>query len=88
MVKDSVPLLCGKVGTVEPDSELICYRLRISQILFGRAVFGAIVFLPVFHEQALDSIARVDQQHRGHRGIDASGHADDNGLIELEWRAH
>lgn len=59
------------------DAELIAHGLRIGEIRSGSAVFLAIVFLPVLHEQALHLIALLLQQVGGNGGIDTAGHADD-----------
>ncbi len=75
--KNVVPVFCGKVNGVQFDAELIAHGLRIGEIRSGSAVFLAIVFLPVLHEQALHLIALLLQQVGGNGGIDTAGHADD-----------
>ena len=55
--KNVVPVFCGKVNGVQFNAELIAHGLRIGEIRCGSAVFLAIIFLPVLHEQALHLIA-------------------------------
>ena len=55
--KNVVPVFCGKVNGVQFNAELVAYGLRIGEIRSGSAVFLAIIFLPVLHEQALHLIA-------------------------------
>ena len=55
--KNVVPVFCGKVNGVQFNTELIAYGLRVGEIRSGGAVFLAIIFLPVLHEQALHLIA-------------------------------
>ena len=55
--KNVVPVFCGKVNGVQFNAELIAYGLRVGEIRCGGAVFLAIIFLPVLHEQALHLIA-------------------------------
>lgn len=73
------------------DAELIAHGLRIGEIRSGSAVFLAIVFLPVLHEQALNLIALLLQQVGGNGGIDTAGHADDHFfwlLSDMEYSRH
>lgn len=60
------------------NAQLIADRLRIGKVGGGGAVFLAVVFLPVLHEQAFHLIPLLQQQVRGDRGVDAAGHADDH----------
>ena len=81
--KNVVPVFCGKVNSVQFDAELIAHGLRIGEIRSGSAVFLAIVFLPVLHEQALHLIALLLQQVGGNGGIDTAGHADDHFFLAV-----
>ncbi len=55
--KHVVPVFCGKVHGVQFNAELVADGLRVGQIRRGGAVFLAIIFFPVLHEQALHLIA-------------------------------
>ena len=55
--KHVIPVFGGKVHRVQLNAELIAHRLRIGKVSGSRAVFLAVVFLPVLHEQALHLIA-------------------------------
>jgi hypothetical protein len=86
-----VPVFCSKVNGVQFDTEFIAYGLRIGEIGCGSAVFLAIVFLPVLHEQAFYLIALLLQQVGGNGGIDTAGHADDYFfwlLSDMEYSRH
>ena len=80
MLKDIVPVLGCEVSGMEGDFQAVSDGLGVRKILLGGAVLGAIVFFPVFHEQALNAVALLNQQFCGDRGIHAAGHADDHGL--------
>ena len=56
MIKNIVPVLGREVRAVQMNAQLVGNGLRISQVLFSGAVFSAVVFLPVLHEQAFDTI--------------------------------
>jgi hypothetical protein len=58
----------------------IAHRLGVGEIGPGGAVLGAVVLVPVLHEQALDRVALLAQQQRGNRRIDAARDADDDAL--------
>ena len=77
-LKDVIPIFGGKVNGVQFNAQLIADRLRIGKVGGGGAVFLAVVFLPVLHEQAFHLIPLLQQQVRGDRGVDAAGHADDH----------
>src|SRR5690554_1414771 len=81
VLEDVVPVLGGEVGGVQPDAELLADGLGVRQVFLGGAVFGAVVLVPVLHEQAFDLIALLEQQQGGDGGVDAAGHADDH----LAW---
>ena len=56
MIKNLVPVLGREVRAVQMNAQLVGNGLRISQVFFSGAVFSAVVFLPVLHEQAFDTI--------------------------------
>ena len=74
--EDVVPVVGGKIRGVESDAEPVAHGLGVGQIGHGGAVFGAVVLVPVFHEQAFDPVALLHQQQGGDRRIDPPGHAD------------
>jgi hypothetical protein len=57
MLEHIIPVLCSKVYGVQFNAELVAHGLRIGEIRRGGAVFLAIIFLPVLHEQARHLIA-------------------------------
>ena len=75
-----VPVLGGEIGRVQADAEQRAHRLGVGEIGPGGAVLGAVVLVPVLHEQALDRVALLAQQQRGNRRIDAARGADDDAL--------
>ena len=83
-----VPIFCREVCCMEGNAQLVCNGLRVGKVLFCGAIFGAVVFLPVLHEQALYIETLLDQYFRGDRGIHAAGHADDDGLVLLGEISH
>ena len=86
--KDIIPVLGGKIGFMELNAQLVADLARIFKIFAGRAVLGAIVFFPVFHEQASDPEAGVAQQQGGHGGVNAARHADNHrGVLDrfAQW---
>ena len=80
MLKDIVPVLGREVSGTERDFQAVSDGLGVRKIFLGGAVLGAIVFFPIFHEQAFNAVALLNQQLCGNRRIDAAGHADDHGL--------
>ena len=68
------------------DTDPLAYGLGVGQVIHGGAVFGAVVFLPVLHEQAFDLIALFQQEQSRDGGVDAAGHADDDSGIG--WYGH
>jgi hypothetical protein len=72
MVENAIPVFRSEIGTVEADPQLVRDRLGVGKIFFGGAVLGAVIFLPIFHEQALYSIARLDQHERRHGRVNAA----------------
>jgi hypothetical protein len=79
VLEDVVPVLGGKVGAVQGDAEVVGDRLRVGVVGFGGAVLGAVILIPVLHEQTLDVVALLEEEQGRDRGIDAAGHADDYG---------
>ena len=71
MVENAVPVFRSEIGAVEADPQFIRHRLCVGKIFLGGAVLGAVVFLPVFHEQALDPVACFNQ----HEGCDGGIHS-------------
>ena len=82
-LEDVVPVFCSKVNGVQFNAQLIAHRLRIGEIRSSSAIFLAIIFLPVLHEQALHLIALLLQQVGGNGGIDTAGHADDHFFLAV-----
>jgi len=85
VAEDLVPVFGGEVGGVQFDAELIGHLPGIGQVLFRRAVFGAVILLPVLHEQSDHLVALLLQQEGSDRGVDPAGHADDDALCEGGW---
>ena len=81
-----VPVFRGEIGSVQGDAQFVRHGLRIGKIHFGGTVLGAVVLVPVLHEQPLHPVALLFEQQRGHGRIDAAGHADDNCIGGI--RAH
>lgn len=73
-----VPILGSEVSRVQLDAQFGAHGFRIGQILLRRAVFGAVVFIPVFHKQALDLVPLLEQKESRNGGVDAAGHADNH----------
>ncbi len=73
-----VPVLGREIGGMQLDTQPVTHGLRIGQVFLGGAVFGAVVLVPVLHEQAFNLIALFQQQGRRDGGVNAAGHADDN----------
>ena len=63
--KHVVPVFCGKVDGVKFNPELIANGLRVGKIRRCGAVFLAVVFFPVLHEQAFHLIPLLEQQVGG-----------------------
>ena len=78
-----IPVLGGKVGGMQPDAQPVSDRLGVGQVVLGGAVFGAVILVPVLHEQAFDLIPLLQQQGRRNRGINTAGHADNH--AGLSW---
>ena len=73
---------------MEADPQFIRHRLSVSQVLFGGAIFGAVILFPVFHEQAFNPVARFDQHQCRDGAIHAPRHPDNNGLILFRYVGH
>ncbi|MCY1214233.1 hypothetical protein D9M72_260410 [compost metagenome] len=71
-----VPVLRREVGRVQLDADAVADGLGVGQVDLGGAVFGAVVLVPVLHEQAFHLIALFEEEEGGDRRIDAAGHAD------------
>ena len=88
VVKNAIPIFCSEIGTMEADPQLIGYRLSVGQVLFGSAVFSAVILFPVFHEQAFNPVARFNQHECRDGGIHAPRHTNNDGLILFRCVAH
>ena len=91
VLEDVIPVLSGKVGGVQLDADAVAYRLSIGQVIHGRAVVRAVVFLPVLHEQAFHLITLLHEQNGGNGRIHAAGHTDDDALllcVRRGWITH
>ncbi|MNF88823.1 hypothetical protein D3C84_713260 [compost metagenome] len=71
-----VPVLRREVGGMQLDADAVADGLGIGQVHLGGAVLGAVVLVPVLHEQAFHLVALLEEQEGGNRGVDAAGHAD------------
>ena len=56
-----VPVFCGEVDGVQLDADAIANGLGVGQVVHGGAVLGAVVFVPVLHEQAFDLVTLLHQ---------------------------
>src|ERR1700756_5422098 len=72
-------VLSGEARPVQRNAELGCDRARVLIVLGGGAV-AVVVLLPVAHEEALHLPARILQEQRGDRGVDAPGQPDDDAI--------
>src|SRR5690606_8891043 len=79
MLEHAVPVFGGEVARVAADAQAAADRDGVLAVFLRATAAFAGVFLPVLHEQALDRHAGALQQQRRDRGIDAAGHADDDG---------
>ena len=77
-LKHMVPVFGREIDGLQRNTQAVTDGLRVGQIFLGRAIFGAVILIPVFHEQASHRIALFQQAQRSDRGIDAAGHADDH----------
>ncbi|CRQ69508.1 hypothetical protein PAERUG_E5_London_17_VIM_2_12_12_04056 [Pseudomonas aeruginosa] len=75
-----IPVFRGEVRRVQLDADPVADGLGVGQVLAGGTVFGAVVLVPVLHEQAFDLIALLQQEQGGDGRVDAAGHADDHAL--------
>ena len=78
MFKYPVPVFRGKVGGVQFDAKNTGHLHGVQQVFAGGAILGAVVLVPVLHEQAFDLVASVDQSGGRDGGIHTAGHADDH----------
>ncbi|MNF68161.1 hypothetical protein D3C84_500110 [compost metagenome] len=91
MLEHVVPVFGGEIGRVQLDADTVAHGLGVGQVFAGGAVFGAVVFFPVLHEQAFHLVALLHQQEGGNRGVDAAGHADDHAFrfwVKSNWFTH
>ena len=77
MAEHPVPVLLREVAEADRNAERPADRHRVAAIVLGAAFPGSVVG-PVLHEQSGDFIARIAQQQRGDRRVDAAGYADDD----------
>ena len=77
--EDPLAIFAGEVHVMQGDTELAGYGPGVLQIARGVAV-AVFVLFPVRHEEPMDVVATPDKQQSGHRGVDASRHADDDAL--------
>ena len=54
------------------------FILGVGEILFGRAVFSAVVFIPVLHKQAFYLIALLHEKKGRNGRVNAAGHTDNH----------
>ena len=76
--KDPVFVLCSEVHSLNVDPDQIGHADGIKPILARGAIFGIVVVFPVLHEQAKDIVSLLLQKPGSNRGVDPSGHADDD----------
>jgi len=81
VLEDIVPVFGGEIGSVQFDTQFCADFLRIGEIRHGGAVLAAVVFIPVFHEQAFHPVALFEQQQGGDRGVNTAGHPDYYGRL-------
>ena len=79
--EDPVLVLGGEVDVLDLDAEHVGDARRVEEVLARRAVRVVVVLFPVLHEEADDLVARLLQQPRGHRRIDAAREADDDAVV-------
>src|SRR5438477_651329 len=78
-----MPVLAGLANTGRPERRALQRtalgrdRARVLIVLGGGAV-AVVVLLPVAHEEALHVVARILQEQRRDRGVDAPGQPDDD----------
>src|SRR6185437_14589985 len=77
MLEHPLPVFAGETGTVQRDGELSGHGARVLEVLGGGAV-AVVVLVPVAEEQSLRVPARLAQQQRGDRGVDAAGEPDEH----------
>ena len=71
-----LPIFLNEVDRIVGNADLLANGDHI--LIFARSFADplAILLFPVFHEEADDAEALLFKQERGHRRIDAAGHAD------------
>ena len=77
MLEHPLPVFAGETGAVQRDGELSGHGARVLEVLGGGAV-AVVVLVPVAEEQSLHVPARLAQQQRGDRGVDAAGEPDEH----------
>ena len=59
VLEDIVPVVSGKIGRVQSNTELVANLLGIRQIGLGGAVFSLVVFIPVLKVLRNISIGKI-----------------------------
>ena len=85
--EDVVPVFGREVRGMELDAKPIRNALSILEVRNRGAVLSAIIFVPVLHEQPFDAAALFEQAQRGDGGVNATGHADNDGVVGRDWNA-
>ena len=65
MRKHVVPIFGREVGPMKSNTERVSDLLCVFEIGFSGAILGAVVLLPVLHEEAFDRKPRLLQAQRG-----------------------
>jgi len=73
-----IPVLGCKIDREQFDVQKIADFLRFFQVFQSGAVFGAIILVPVFHEQAGHLVTLFQQLQSGDRRVNATRHADND----------
>jgi hypothetical protein len=75
------PILFGEADAMQGDAELERGCARVLEVLCAGAV--GVVVVPVAHVEPMDVVARAPEQQRGHGGVDAARHADDDAFVRV-----
>ena len=78
MGKYAFTVLTREDDTMQRNRQFVADAARVLVVL-GRRAIGVVVVLPVGHEEPLNRMARALQQQGRDGGVDAAGHADDDG---------
>src|SRR5699024_10729989 len=76
MLEHAVPVFGGEIAMMERNAQFGADRHGILAVGVGAAGTGAVVLLPVLHEQAVHVVTGLLEKQRGDRGIDAAGNAE------------